>query len=109
MHNHLLSVRKTTGLLAAICCALLGLASQGCVTLPSNQNASKPGKQGKEDCCPGCEKDKITQKKTNAVYNMAPQTQVAQRKVLPEEINSGNYQKMLKSLEEEVDQSSIPQ
>lgn len=107
MNTNRLRKKKKTGLIWAFGCAFLCVTNLGCVTLPTSQNSSKTGKQGKDDCCEGCEKDKANKKKTSAVYNMAPQAHVAQRKVLPEEINSGNYHKMLKNLEEEVDQSTV--
>lgn len=90
----------------ALAIAFFCMATQGCVTLPTGQNPIKSGKKGKGDCCEGCEKDKA-QRKPQASLPATLQPQVTQRKVLPDEINSGNYQKMLKNLEEEVDQGAV--
>lgn len=102
--------RSKTGMIPAswmaLAFALVCLANQGCVTLPTGQNPIKSSKKGKGDCCEGCEKDKAHNIRT-APQPPSPQPHVTQRKVLPDEINSGNYQKMLKSLEEEIDQSAV--
>ncbi len=78
---------------------LFGL--QGCLPIQKNSSGEK---FGKKNCCESCQSEKKVQgiSQAPAISNSA---YPAQNKVIPDEVNAGNYQKMLKTLEEEVTQS----
>jgi len=93
----ILKINGITGL--AVAAGLLCL--QGCLPIFKDH----PGEKfGKKNCCDSCQSQKKGQ--GTAPATGIPVTAAStQPKVLPDEINSGNYQKMLKTLEDEVTQS----
>lgn len=79
------------------------LCLTGCVPLQvgGNKHSSKFGKSG---CCESCENSKKTPDAAQ-YYQMPAVKPATERQVSPEAINSANYQKMLKTLEDEVSSS----
>ena len=71
---------------------------QGCLPIFKDNPG---GKFGKKNCCDPCESQKKERGSVPAT-GIPVATAPAQSRVLPDEINSGNYQKILKNLEDEV-------
>jgi hypothetical protein len=89
------TMRLTGAILAS---AVLFLT--GCVPLQVGGN-KHGGKFGKSGCCESCENSKKAPDPAQFSQPSAAKHPI-DRKVLPEDINSANYQKMLKTLEDEV-------
>lgn len=94
------SIRDTKWL-TALAVATGFMCLQGCLPVFKDSPGSK---FGKKNCCDSCESQKNSHGSVPAAG--VPVTKApTQARVLPDEINSGNYQKMLKNLEDEVTQS----